>query len=189
MQDSLPRSCLYACAALLWACSNEAPGTDGPTACYQDKIEYDCTQVISCRMRSGEPTLGGNDPVGACIDRTADQIASHPNGPSTFLTNYGRCRNFQSCDYTNCATSGAHGYGELHRTEVTYDCQQKLTCETSKGTAVCDVNNAVANCVAETIGVLDSASPEVRTAYESAFARCGLQTGCPYVDCVYGGQG
>jgi hypothetical protein len=186
MQDSPRRSWLYACAALLWACSNDVSAPEGPTACYQDKVGYDCTQVISCRMRLGEPSLGGGDPIGACVERTTDQIASSPNGAAIFLTNFGRCRNLQSCDYRDCATSGAHGYGEMHRAEVTNDCQQKLTCEMSKGAAVCDVNNAVAYCVNETIGVLDSAAPVERSAYEAAFARCGLQIGCPYVDCVYG---
>jgi hypothetical protein len=187
MQDSLPRSCLYACAALLWACGDsEVSGSPEPTACYEEKIEYDCAQVISCRMQLGEAALGGGDPVGACIERTADEITSTPSGPATFLTNFGRCRNLQSCDFTTCAMSGAHGYGDMHRAEVTYDCQQKLTCEMSKGSALCDVNNAVPACVAETIGVLDSLTPEQRTAYEAAFARCGPQTGCLYVDCVYG---
>jgi hypothetical protein len=180
-QDSLPRSCLYACAALLWACSD--PVTETAGTCYDDKIEYDCVQVVNCRISSGEPSLGGADPVGACIDRTAAQIASDPNGVATFLTNYGRCRDLQSCDFTTCATTGMHGYGELHQEKLTYDCQQKMACAMAMGTAVCDVNNAVINCVNESIGLLDSLSPEKRTAYEAAYAFCAPQIGCAFVDC------
>jgi hypothetical protein len=183
MQDSLPSSCLYVCAALLWACSSEVSGSGGPTTCYDEKIEYDCVQEIDCRTRLGEPTLGGRDPIGACVARSTSEIQNDPTRPAQFLTAYGRCAGLTSCSYRTCAISGMHGYGEMHRAAATYDCQQKLTCEMSKGTAICDPNNAISNCVEESIGLLDSLAPEKRTGYEAAYAFCGTQSGCAFVDC------
>jgi hypothetical protein len=183
MRDFLPRSCLYICAALLWACGDDGPEDEGPTSCYADKIEYDCVQEIDCRMRLGEPPLGGSDPVGACIERGTSEIQNDPTRPAQFLTAYGRCAGLTGCAYRTCASSGAHGYGEAHRAQAMYDCEQKLACETSKGTAICDINNAVSNCVNESIGLLDSLSPEKRTAYEAGYAFCAPQTGCAFVDC------
>jgi hypothetical protein len=150
---------------------------------HREKLDFDCAQTIDCKRRSGETIGGGSDPQGQCLKMSNLMIGIDPALQMAFLTNYGRCSQLTSCDYRNCAMSGAHGWGETQRGAVTYDCQQKLSCSTSQGTFTGDAQAALDACVSESIGLLDSFSVERHTTYTQAYTRCASMTSCEFVSC------
>lgn len=185
-QESLSNLGMYLLAGLLLACGDgiiEQPTAMGPfTEMHSDKVTYDCAQTVNCSLRRGGSVSAG-DSLGVCEGMSGAILEGDANLQSTFLTNFSRCRAFSECSYVDCATSGAHGYGETQRPSITYDCQQKLTCNTSQGTFKGDANQAVSSCVSESIGLLDTFAPERRRLYELTYTQCSSMTSCEFVGC------
>lgn len=184
MNRPWPRRIFWHVHVLFWmACGG---GVDDPNApCAQElsqRMRYDCEQTIECKVRLGDLPRS-NDSVQQCLD-TSNQVVSTTAARTQFLTTYGRCSRLTLCDYANCAQAGAHGYGEMQRAAVTYNCQQTMACNAVGGAQVCDGAQALQDCISITTGLLDSLSPNDQLGFQSAHARCAALAGCDFVNCI-----
>jgi len=168
---------------LVMACN---AGVDDPNAqCSQElreMINSDCRKTISCKVMRGEATA--NDTVDQCVQGSAQQV-QNASARAEFLTNTGRCGQLEAaCDYVTCAGTGAHGFGEMQAASISYNCQQTMACNSMRAAPACDSSLALSDCVAFTIGRLDSMSTNEQLAYQAANSRCASLTSCDFVSCI-----
>jgi hypothetical protein len=169
----------------LFGCGFGCGGGDGGNANfskdYAAEIGKDCKETVNCALQRDEQVE--NDPFNECLKDTSHLLDGDAELQEQFLTNYGRCSQFIVCDYFECATSGASGYGDSQVQRVQYRCQSESDCRAAMGNPDPDPMYAVNSCIAIRKGELDTLIVNQRSAWEEDFLRCSTVTGCEFVNC------
>jgi len=173
---------LFLAVFLAWfGCGGGDGGNANFSKDYAAEISKDCKESVNCFLQRDEQVEA--DPFNECIKDTSKALDADADLQDTFLTNYGRCSNFIVCDYYECATSGATGYGDSQIQRVQYRCQSESDCRAASGMGDPDPGYAINSCVAIRKGELDTLIATQRTAWEQSFLRCSTVTGCDFVNC------
>ena len=146
-----------------------ACGTSKFSSDFASEIQRDCLETVACNPTTSLET---------CITNTTAKLDSTSvSQQQFFVDSVYRCQATSRCDYVTCTQSTAsQGWAAAHNAEITYDCQQRVTC---KGTTV---STAVTTCIQETSNLLN-ADATAQPAFEARWARCGSFAGCSYGAC------
>lgn len=169
---------LFGCG---FGCGGGGDGNMNFSQDYAAEIRKDCNESVNCFLQRDEQVE--DDPFNECIKDSSNKLDGDAEQQEAFLTNFGRCSNFIVCDYYECATSGASGYGDSQLQRVQYRCQAESECRAAGGMPDADPAYAVNSCVAIRKGELDTLIATQRTAWEQSFLRCSMVVGCEFVNC------
>jgi hypothetical protein len=148
----------------------------------QEKLAYDCRQVVACNEMRMTDTVGGYDD---CVETNAKNLNAQADGQARFLTKYSRCSLHTSCDYTMCVSvDPVSSYGMSQIDKLNYVCQAKAQCGMEMGNPVNgDANVAVANCAGVYVGTLDTWSLDQRNQFVDTFNGCSTLASCQFLAC------
>ncbi len=155
-------------------------GLDPSTFAGMHKLQLteDCEKTVQCKAQRGE-TLREDDPIGHCVQDTADILNKSEEKQDAFVADYSRCRGFPVCDYVNCVQAGGMSYGDTQRDKISQVCAAETECNLVNGT----MGDGIELCQEKQVNELNRYVPMQQARWESSFAACKNQSGCGYVDC------
>jgi hypothetical protein len=153
---------------------------------HEAEIRKDCNETIQCQAQQGRELP--DDPLETCLNAGAEILDRETERQASFLAKVARCESFVVCDYLNCVSMNAAGWGDSQRAKVTHDCEAHIECLMDQGTFTGDRTAALQGCVATRTGVLDAFNAMQRQQYEDRYASCMDLTGCEFTACFKNGM-
>jgi hypothetical protein len=144
---------------------------------HSDLIESDCQLTAVC-----DPVFSITaNAVGECVKDTSAKLDHSSDAMrANYETRISRCAGQTGCAYYSCA-GDAMLFSLVNEQKIHYDCQQQTVCKIMSGQPTLPNDNDT--CFKALGQQLDFATVPDKATWDQRFTRCGMQTGCAYVNC------